>query len=272
MPQALQAKAAREMDRRNTLSTSAHSSSSPLPIDHPTEKAFARWRKAKQTKIDLKAVKYVSSLAFLRPRSHPQCSRARYLELLSSAPRQPPQPQRISALAPRAPRNVFPASRKPRPATPEEQPPPPPPEPPRPASSVSRTAYTRPSAANPPRLGIASLLTTKTRSASPERQPRSPERPKFSSRRTAPREPSPPETGTETDGDPGPGPAPSSYRGGIEAWRKEVRPVPPKSAPPSVAGDVPARSGGRSSLWQELKEVRRRSRAPTERMYSPEPL
>ena len=76
----------------------------------------------------------------------------------------------------------------------------------------------------------------------------------------------------EPDSEQRPGPVPSSYGGGIAAWRKDVRPVPPRSAPPSVAGDVPSTTAGRSSLWQELKEVRRRSRAPTERTYSPEPL
>ncbi len=65
---------------------------------------------------------------------------------------------------------------------------------------------------------------------------------------------------------------PSSHGSGIAAWRKDVRPLPPKSAPPSVAGDVPATTAGRSSLWQELKEVRRRSRAPTDSAYSPEPI
>ncbi|KAI0721662.1 hypothetical protein C8T65DRAFT_800148 [Cerioporus squamosus] len=232
MPQALQARTARDMDRRNTL-----------------KKAFARWRKAQQTKLNNKAINY-----------------ARYLELLSSAPRQPPQPSRGSVLAPRA-RNAFPPRRT-RPATPTEDED----EPPLgrgPPSSASRPPFPRPSSANPSRLGLASLLTTtaKARSSSPDRKPRSPERPKFSSRRTAPREPSPSET------EPEPGPAPSSYGSGIAAWRKDVRPLPPKSAPPSVAGDVPATTtAGRSSLWQELKEVRRRSRAPTERTYSPEPL
>ena len=203
-------------------------------------------------------------------------SYARYLELLSSAPRQPPQPSRGSALAPRA-RAALP-SRRTRPATPTEdegEPPPARGAPSSPSRARARAPFPRPSSA---RLGIASLLTTtaKARSSSPDRKPRSPERPKFSSRRTATREPSPSETELEPEPEPDseqrPGPVPSSYGGGIAAWRKDVRPVPPRSAPPSVAGDVPSTAAGRSSLWQELKEVRRRSRAPTERTYSPEPL
>ncbi|RPD79963.1 hypothetical protein L226DRAFT_550172 [Lentinus tigrinus ALCF2SS1-7] len=227
MPQALQAKAAREMDRRNTL-----------------KKAFARWRKVQQTKLNNKAINY-----------------ARYLELLSSAPRQPPQPSRGSALGPRT-RTAYPPRRT-RPATPSENEDEAEPAPARgPPSSASRPPFPRPSSTNPTRLGIA-------RSSSPDRKPRSPERPKFSSRRTAPRDSSPSET------EPEPAPAPSSYGGGIAAWRKDVRPLPPKSAPPSVAGDVPgaaSTTAGRSSLWQELKEVRRRSHAPTERTYSPDQL
>ncbi|RDX56891.1 hypothetical protein OH76DRAFT_1370055 [Lentinus brumalis] len=231
MPQALQAKAAREMDRRNTL-----------------KKAFARWRKAQQTKLNNKAINY-----------------ARYLELLSSAPRQPSQPSRGSVLPPRS-RNAYPPRRT-RPATPTEDEADPPPRR-GPLSSASRPSFPRPSPANPARLGIASLLTTTAtvRSSSPARKSRSPERPKFSSRRTAPREPSPSET------EPEPVRPPSSHGSGIAAWRKDVRPLPPKSAPPSVAGDVPATTAGRSSLWQELKEVRRRSRAPTDSAYSPEPI
>ncbi|TBU50663.1 hypothetical protein BD309DRAFT_944429 [Dichomitus squalens] len=224
MPQALQAKTAREMDRRKTLG-----------------KAFALWKKAQQKKIEHKAINY-----------------ARYLELLSSAPRQPAVAQRGTALAPRA-RNVFPARRAIRPATPTEDEAD---EPPRPVSSASRAPFARPSA-NLPRGSVAGLLAHKPHTASPERKPRSPERPKFSSRRTIPRDPSPSET--EPDA------APPAYGGGISAWRKDVRPLPPKSAPPSIAGDV-ASNRGRSSLWQELKEVRRRSRAPTEHTYSPEPL
>ncbi|KAI1795981.1 hypothetical protein LXA43DRAFT_697884 [Ganoderma leucocontextum] len=234
MPQALQAKAAREMDRRNTLG-----------------KAFALWRKVQKKKIEHKAINY-----------------ARYLELLSSGPRQAPAAPRGTALAPRA-RNVFPARRAIRPTIPTEDETE---EPPRAASSASRAPFTRPST-NPSRTGIPGLLANKPRTASPERarKPRSPERPRFSSRRTIPRDPSPSETEPE--------PAPPAYGGGISAWRKDIHPLSTtKSAPPSVAGDVlsvanlnPGR--GRSSLWQELKEVRRRprSRAPTECTYSPEP-
>ncbi|KAM5538990.1 hypothetical protein V8D89_007213 [Ganoderma adspersum] len=234
MPQALQAKAAREMDRRNTLG-----------------KAFALWRKIQKRKIEHKAINY-----------------ARYLELLSSGPRQPPAAPRGATLAPRA-RNVFPARNTIRPATPTEDETE---EAPHPASSASRAPFARPSA-NPPRAGIVSLLANKPRTASPERARRtcSPERPKFSSRRTIPRDSSPSETEPE--------PAPPAYGGGISAWRKDIRaPSTMKSASPSVAGDALSTANmnvnpGRSSLWQELKEVRRRprSRAPTERTHSPEP-
>lgn len=204
--------------------------------------------------------------------SHPNSysSYARYLELLSSGPRQPPPAPRGTALGPRA-RNVFPARRAIRPATPTEDEME---QPPHPASSASKAPFARPPA-NPPGTGIAGLLANKPRIASPDgaRRTRSPERPKFSSRRTIPRDSS--SLGIEIE------PAPPAYGGGISAWRKDIRPLSTiESAPPSIVGDALSTvnidlnaNPGRSSLWQELKELRRRprSRAPTERTHSPEP-
>ncbi|KAH9946207.1 uncharacterized protein BXZ73DRAFT_86381 [Epithele typhae] len=167
-----------------------------------------------------------------------------------------PQVPRVSALNTR-PRTVLPTvSRLSRMRTPvpndegpvEDGEPPP--------RNIHRTTL----APHPSRIDLTSMLVRNPRTASPER-------PKYvlSSRRST-RAPSP--NPTETEPDP-PG------LGGIVAWRREVRPgtVPPKSAPPSVVGEqVPGTTRG--SLWQELKEVRRRSRsrAPTERDRSPEPL
>ncbi|KAI0748015.1 hypothetical protein C8Q80DRAFT_1104403 [Daedaleopsis nitida] len=233
MPKAIQAKSARETDRHRLL-----------------KKAFSIWRERYTVKLRLKAI-----------------NRARWIGP-SPEPLHVPQ---TSTLAPQA-RNSLPLRpwRRtiPNDAGDDDEAEPPP------ATSASRTAYTRPlTVINPTRIAITSLAPSQARrpSPSPECRPRSSERRRpFSSRRTgtAPREPSPSET-TEAE------PAPPAYRKGIEAWRKEVRPnpPPPKSAPPSVMGDAPA-GGGRGSLWEELKEVRtrRRSRAPTERTYSPEPL
>ncbi|KAI0670486.1 Sfi1 spindle body protein-domain-containing protein [Trametes maxima] len=224
MPRALQAKEAREMDRRITLS-----------------KAFAHWQKAYKTKVELKAI-----------------ARARYLNLSPAVPRAPRQPLRPSPLA--APLRPRPTPRRALPPSPSED------EAEAPLPAAPTPLFPKPA---PTRRGLASLLEGRARSGSPERKPRSPERPKLSSRHTAAsRVPSPgrvaPATAVpETEL----GHALGSAFGGIAAWRKDVR--PPKSAPPSVVGD-----GGRSSLWDELKEVRRKARAPTatERAYSPDPL
>lgn len=59
MPQALQAKTAREMDRRNTLGKSLLT---PAPCQYKLfalGKAFALWRKLQKKKIEHKAIKYV---------------------------------------------------------------------------------------------------------------------------------------------------------------------------------------------------------------------
>ncbi|KAI8998736.1 Sfi1 spindle body protein-domain-containing protein [Trametes punicea] len=223
MPRALQAKAAREMDRRITLS-----------------KAFEHWKKTYRTKVELKAI-----------------ARARYLNLAPAVPRQVQQPIRPPTLsAPSRPRTT---PLRTRPPTPSED------EGGGRLPSAPTSLFAKPTAA---RRGLASLLENRPRSGSQERTRRSPERLNLSSRQTASRAPSPrrgsqelaqaPERERERPT------APSAY-GGITTWRRDVR--PPKSAPSSVAGDAP-----RSSLWNELKEVRRKSRAPTERAYSPEPL
>ncbi|KAI0374779.1 hypothetical protein BV20DRAFT_1010391 [Pilatotrama ljubarskyi] len=222
MPRALQAKAAREMDRRITLS-----------------RAFAHWHKAYKTKVELKAI-----------------ARARYLNLTPAVPRQPRQALRQPTLsAPLRPRVPPRRTRPPTPSEDEADVPPP---------TAPTPLFAKPTAS---RRGLASLLENRPRSGSPERTARSPERPKLSSRRTTSRMPSPARADPEPERVPGSVAAPPSVSafGGIAAWRRDVR--PPKSAPSSVAGD-----GARSSLWSELKEVRRKARAPTERAYSPDPL
>ncbi|KAI0831195.1 Sfi1 spindle body protein-domain-containing protein [Trametes gibbosa] len=238
MPRALQAKAAREKDRRITLS-----------------KAFLHWHKTYKTKVELKAI-----------------ARARYLNLTPAVPRQPRAPLRPPVLsAPLRPRMTPRRARPPSPPEDEADVRPP-------AAAAPIPLFAEPSAN---RRGLASLLESRPlRSGSPERAARSPERPKLSSRRTAAsRFPSPgradpidePEvdparTRTQTQTlAPLPPPSSASAFGGVAAWRREVR--PPKSAPSSVAGDA-----ARSSLWHELKEVRRKARAPTERARSPAPL
>ncbi|KAI0646947.1 Sfi1 spindle body protein-domain-containing protein [Trametes meyenii] len=224
MPRALQAKEARDMDRRITLS-----------------KAFAHWQKAYRTKVELKAI-----------------ARARYLNLSPAVPRAPRQPLRPPPVS--APLRARPTPRRTRPPSPSED------EAGARFPAAPTPLFSKPA---PTRRGLASLLDGRARSGSPERKPRSPERPKLSSRHTtasrvaSPGRAAPATAVPETEL----GHALGSAFGGIAAWRRDVR--PPKSAPPSVVGD-----GGRSSLWDELKEVRRKARAPTatERAYSPEPL
>ncbi|OSD01620.1 hypothetical protein PYCCODRAFT_1445611 [Trametes coccinea BRFM310] len=216
MPRALQAKAAREMDRRITLS-----------------RVFEAWKKAYKTKVELKAI-----------------ARARYLNLAPAVPRQVQQLTRPPVLA--APLRPPRAALRTRPPTPSED------EANERPAAAPTSLFAKPTAT---RRGLASLLENRARSGSPERTRRSPERPKLSSRYTASRAPSPRRESPE----PEPSRPATSVYGGIAAWRKEVR--PPKSAPPSVVGD-----GARSSLWSELREVRRKSRAPTERAFSPDPL
>ncbi|KAI0361981.1 hypothetical protein OH77DRAFT_1388452 [Trametes cingulata] len=220
MPRALQAKSAREMDRRVTLS-----------------KAFAHWHKAYKTKVELKAI-----------------ARARYLNLTPAVSRPTYQALRPPTLS--APLHPRVTPRRTRPPTPSEdeadvRPP-----------TAPNPLFAKPTAS---RRGLASLLGNRARSGSPERTARSPERPKLSSRRTTSRIPSPAREDREPERTLAPPPSSASAYGGIAAWRRDVR--PPKSAPSSVAGD-----GARSSLWSELKEVRRKARAPTERAYSPDPL
>lgn len=184
--------------------------------------------------------------------AHETLSRARYLRLPTSVPRQSALSQPSASLAP-APRTIFPS----RPTTRARSPLPSRLDPPAAGPSVARG-----------RLGLTSLLTSRPHA-------RSPERPKFSSRTATAREPSP--VGAVSA---------SVYRDGIAAWRAEIRPL--KSAPSTVAGDErdrdrgrdrderrSERGGGKSSLWQELREVRKKSRSRagtvTERTCSPEP-
>lgn len=62
MPQMLQARAARDMDRRKTLGTSILVCVSTATSSLSAGKALAHWRKVKQKKLDVKAKKYVDAL------------------------------------------------------------------------------------------------------------------------------------------------------------------------------------------------------------------
>lgn len=99
------------------------------------------------------------------------------------------------------------------------------------------------------KLGIASLLSERSRSPERRSRPRlsaaSPTRPKLSTRTSTVRDRSP---GAETT---------TSYG----YTRRRPEPFPQSSAPPSTAGDPEV---GRGKLWQELRGLQLRSRAPTE--------
>ncbi|OBZ75311.1 hypothetical protein A0H81_04427 [Grifola frondosa] len=198
MPRALQAKAAREMDRKSVLS-----------------KALDKWLHTYRTKIELKAV-----------------ARARYLRLPTAAPRH-------TTLNARPPTALLSASR---------------------SSFLTRSgrstdgndpgpgpAPARPSAGRG-KFGIASLLTSKP----PERVVRPRLSSRGSSHATSVRAPSPTHSVS------------SSYGPGARGGDGGVR---VKRGPASVAGGEVARS----SLWQELREVRRKSRPLANRSEAGEP-
>jgi protein SFI1 len=159
------------------------------------------------------------------------CSRARYLRLPTTAPRQTVQHSR---LVPASSMIAFPRR------TTESSIPDPDVDGASDAGASRSSPFQKPV---PQRFGIASLLLT-SKSVSPDNI-RS--RPKFSSRGST-REPSP---------------APS--RSSFGAAKRDRSPTKSYSRPPSSAGG----EGGKSKLWQELRQAQRRSRPPTERSPSP---
>lgn len=249
MPKALQAKTARETDQKSVLCELSSSSLSNVcgrVLMSTKAKAFSKWAQAYKTKMDLKAVAYVHNsitnskqftLTFI-------CRRARYLRLPTSAPRrtlttQPAPPSYETPVRSLPPRTTLPAA------------PPPPEVPPTPSlPTIPRTTITS-------RFGLASLLSTRSRSPErPERPSTAPKalssksRPKLSSRASTSRDSSPTRAGSTFA---------FPTRRSEEMGMSVVRPV-------SEAGDSRPRSG----LWQEIREVQRRSRsrAPTERSQS----
>ncbi|KDQ61051.1 hypothetical protein JAAARDRAFT_191170 [Jaapia argillacea MUCL 33604] len=217
MPRVLQAKEARDMDKKAVLS-----------------KFLDKWVERYKTKIALKAV-----------------ARARYLRLPTAAPRPgnqlPPLPKPI--IAPAFPR------RSPRPATPESDAPVAGPSRPSPFSASSSSQPKLPNF----RTGISSLLASRSSAREPvssihakgrtddatSRGSRSPTRPRFYTR--------------DREREPSPTRSKSSFTGGRETSPTRV------SRPPSSSGNKD--SGNR--LWMELREVRKKSRPPTERSWEP---
>ncbi|GBE82341.1 hypothetical protein SCP_0407250 [Sparassis crispa] len=206
MPRALQARTARDMDRRSVLA-----------------QTFDKWLKTYKTKIELKAV-----------------ARARYLRLPTAAPRQVIENPRFT-MGTQPPRSVFPRTL--RSSSPGKDP----------SNAAAGPSIGCP---RPGKTGIVSLLTSKLRS--PERSERrltrtrasiSPSRPKLSTRGTTTRDPSPTR-------------AESSYGGGM---RDDERPARSVASGPSVG------EAARSSLWQELREIRLRAGTLSERSRFREP-
>ncbi|KAI0093593.1 hypothetical protein BDY19DRAFT_989156 [Irpex rosettiformis] len=193
-------------------------------------KAFGRWMQAYKTKIELKAV-----------------ARARYLRLPTAAPRQSGASSRsITASKP----TTASASSFPRPAV---------------RSTKPLSDASGPSSAPPPppvtagfykgRLGIASLLSERSRSPERISRPRlstaSPTRPKLSTRASTVRDTSPARTTT------------SSSRYYSQRQNDGFLRVPVSvTAPSSAAGDTD--EIGRSKLWQQLRGLQLRSRPPTD--------
>ncbi|KAI0341741.1 hypothetical protein BDW22DRAFT_1485199 [Trametopsis cervina] len=206
MPRALQAREAREVERRSVLT-----------------KALERWTRAYKTKIELKAV-----------------ARARYLRLPTAAPRQnSSSPRSLVGGKPSAPDPSYVRA----PARPVS-----------PLVSAEGPSATRPVASAglyKGRLGIAKLLSE--RSKSPER----PSRPKLSTTSPTRRKVS---TRASTARDPSPARTVSSH--GYAKRQKEPFLRAATTAPPSAAGETD--DVGRGKLWQELRGLQLRSRAPTD--------
>ncbi|KAI0693271.1 hypothetical protein BC835DRAFT_1354288 [Cytidiella melzeri] len=186
-------------------------------------KAFERWMQAYKTKIELKAV-----------------ARARYLRLPTAAPRQnSSSPRSITASKPAA----APGRLLARSASPPSD-----------AAGLSSERPPTTTGLYKGRLGIASLLSQRSRS--PDRVSRaklsttSPTRPKLSARASTVRDPSPART-TSSYGYSKRRPEPSKF----------IR-LTAATAPPSTAGET--EEIGRGKLWQELRGLQLRSQPPTD--------
>ncbi|KAI6144823.1 Sfi1 spindle body protein-domain-containing protein [Pisolithus thermaeus] len=213
MPQALQAKKAREMHTKAVLS-----------------RAFEKWHQGYKVRTHLKEI-----------------ARARYLRLPGAIPGQSASASKVTGpLVPVTTRNAFPRRALRADTETEES-----------DAGPSRPAIR--SATRTPRAGIASLLSTRTPA---EPVPRA--RPKLSSRgvrdsspaRSMSSAPAPrPKFGVTRN--PSPARSTTSYAGG--------------SSPTRSVAPVSQEEPERSRLWQELRQVRMRSRPPTERSRSPVP-
>lgn len=213
MPQALQAKRAREMHTKAVLS-----------------RVFEKWHQGYKVRTHLKEI-----------------ARARYLRLPGGIPGQSASASKVTGpLVPVTTRNAFPR-RALREDTETED------------SDVGPSRPAIRSATRTPRAGIASLLSTRT-PAEPAPRARS----KLSSRGV--RDSSPARSMCST-------PVPRPKFGVTR------NPSPARSTVSYARGSSPTRSAApasqeepeRSRLWHELKQVRMRSRPPTERSRSPVP-
>ncbi|KAH8106712.1 Sfi1 spindle body protein-domain-containing protein [Cristinia sonorae] len=201
-------------------------------------RAFDKWLQAYKTKMALKAV-----------------ARARYLRLPTAAPRQSQSTQPIRTV----PSTTVPSTslafprRNIRPVSPGDED----------NDLASNAAAVRPFKA---RAGIASLLTTKPRSASPERTERLLAPPfKLSAASTSSRA-KPSVTARTRTREVSPTRSVASV---TSAATRKTDPFPRVTSPgPSngTPGEV-----RRSMLWQELRGVQMKSRTPTERSKSREP-
>lgn len=223
MPQALQAKKAREMHTKAVLS-----------------RAFEKWHQGYKVRTHLKEI-----------------ARARYLRLPGAIPGQPAPASKVTGpLVPVTTRNAFPRRALRADTETEES-----------DAGPSRPAI-RP-ATRTPRAGIASLLSTRTPT---EPAPRA--RPKLSSRGV--RDSSPARSMTSA-------PATDDLLQPRPKFGVIRNPSPARSTTSYARGSSPTRSAARvspirqleeperSRLWQELRQVRMRSRPPTERSRSPVP-
>ncbi|KIK93706.1 hypothetical protein PAXRUDRAFT_828690 [Paxillus rubicundulus Ve08.2h10] len=215
MPQALQAKQAREKRTLTVLS-----------------RVLEKWNQAYRTKRHLKEI-----------------ARARYLRLPSVSPGQTvATPKPTGPLVPTAMRNAFPR-RNVRAETETEDS----------DAGPSRPAVR--SSAPTPRSGIASLLSSRRHG---EPVPRS--RPMLSTRGAREASPTRSKSSALATGEPPPSPRPRFIARSNPVYASHTR----ESSPTRSAVPTPS-EGERSQLWQELRQVRMRSRPPTEKSRSPEP-
>jgi len=225
-----------------------HSKTRSLPAvkfhaSHTKEKVWNIWRNAmpralqsKQARdMDRKSVLVNSFDKWLKTYRTKMAlkaiARARYLRLPTTAPRQTAQQSRTGPVPvlPPVSRTTLFPRKAIRSPSPDHD-------------NVSEAGPSKPANPFATRSGIASLLTSK--SASPG-NPMS--RPKLSSRGST-RDPSPTRSARSF--------------GGVMRNRSPPKPL---SGPPSS----PGKDGVKSRIWQELREVQRRSRPPTERSPSP---